>query len=71
MAANMIHYAISRRILGQIIVNDADRLLLGASIVPDVSSHDDGSLLVICMKKIIQINLNNQKYFSIMRLFHY
>ena len=43
MASNIIHYAISKRILEQIEVKDVERFLMGASIVPDISVHEDGS----------------------------
>ncbi len=43
MASNMIHYAISKRIAEQIDVGDIERFYLGASIVPDMSTHNDGS----------------------------
>ena len=43
MASNIIHYAVSKRISEQIEVQDLERFLFGASVVPDISSHEDGS----------------------------
>lgn len=43
MASNIIHYVISKRISEQIAVEDIERFLFGASIVPDFSLHEDGS----------------------------
>ena len=43
MASNIIHYAIAKRISEQIKVEDSERFLFGASVVPDFSSHEDGS----------------------------
>lgn len=43
MASNIIHYAISLRVLEHIDVKNKERFLLGASVGPDASSHDDGS----------------------------
>lgn len=43
MASTLIHYAISIRILEKIHVKDKFLFLMGASVGPDASSHDDGS----------------------------
>lgn len=43
MASTIIHYAISKIISEQIDIGDSERFLYGACIVPDVSSHEDGS----------------------------
>lgn len=43
MASTLIHYVISKRICEKIDVEDPERFLFGASIVPDASSHDDGT----------------------------
>lgn len=43
MASNIIHYAVSKRISEQIEVQDLERFLFGSSVVPDFSSHEDGS----------------------------
>ncbi len=43
MASTLIHYAISNRILEKIHVKDKFLFLMGASVGPDASSHDDGS----------------------------
>lgn len=43
MASTIIHYAISKRIAEKIAVKDQERFLFGATIVPDASSHEDGS----------------------------
>jgi len=43
MASSIIHYTISKKILEHIPIHNADRFLLGASIAPDASSHEDGS----------------------------
>lgn len=43
MASNMIHYAVSKRIAERIFVGDLERFYFGASILPDASSHNDGS----------------------------
>ena len=43
MASTIIHYAISKRIAEKIVVKDQERFLFGATIVPDASSHEDGS----------------------------
>lgn len=43
MASSIIHYTISRKILEHITIHNTERFLLGASIAPDASSHEDGS----------------------------
>ncbi len=43
MASSMLHYTISNLILKEIQVGDRERFLLGASLGPDASSHEDGS----------------------------
>lgn len=43
MASGMIHYAISNKISEQITVKERNRFLLGASLLPDASSHEDSS----------------------------
>ena len=43
MASGIIHYTISKKILEQISLHDTYSFLLGASIAPDASSHEDGS----------------------------
>ena len=70
MASTIIHYAISKRISENIDVKDRERFLFGATIVPDASSHEDGSYDQAhcqswssdCLKKGIDWNLFEQRY---------
>lgn len=72
MASNMIHYVISKKILERIEVEDSERFLFGASIVPDVSIHEDGSYdkahfqgwSIDYLKKGIDWNLFEQQYYN-------
>lgn len=43
MASAIIHYVISNMIFNEINVQDRKQFLLGASVGPDASSHEDGS----------------------------
>lgn len=56
MASNIIHYAISLKVLEQIEVDNKERFLSGASVGPDASFHDDGSYDVAHYFKLIADN---------------
>ena len=43
MASTIIHYAISKILSEKLHVQGKERFLFGATLVPDASSHDDGS----------------------------
>lgn len=43
MASTIIHYAISTQIMNELKIKDTNLFLLGASVGPDASSHEDGS----------------------------
>lgn len=70
MASTMIHYAISKRICKEIDVGDQERFLFGATIVPDASSHEDGSYNQAhfvgwsddCLKKGMNWSVFEQRY---------
>lgn len=43
MASSMIHYIIANKIMKEYKVDNENRFLLGATLAPDASSHEDGS----------------------------